>query len=237
MNFLKQKKDIVVILALIVAFVFAFGIINSLLLSKADLGPELVEQRQPENKVTVTKKPKRKVFGEITKTLRLNPNRTYYDVVFLEDGEAFSQCKSVDRKIYDCTQDIPNGPVEFINKTKNTHGKEYYRDNKLDQSYREYYLDGQMRRESEYFLGALIKNKEYFSDGIVSKQEDFEDALWIPDSKNTEIGVGKVYFRDGSLMYEWSLTSQGKGGYAKSYDRNGRMVAAKYFDENGKLID
>ena len=236
-NFFSQKKNVLILIIIGVAFFVLSGIINSSISSKeeekaVDLSIRIEVPSDPE-----LEESRKIIWGKITRSSRLNPNRTYYDTIFFEDEIAFAQCKSTDHETYDCTQNIPDGPVEFVNKTKNTFGEEYYRNGKRDQSYKEYYSDGQLRRESLYFLGTMKTNKEYFSDGIVSKQEDFQDALWIPENKNRETGSGKVYFRDGRLMYEWHLTNQSQGGYTKSYDYNGRLVAVSYFDQNGDLIE
>ncbi|MDD3375171.1 MAG: hypothetical protein PHY73_05560 [Candidatus Omnitrophica bacterium] len=235
-SFIKQNKNILFFGVIVALFFILSAVINNSI-DSTEKAVVNIPKDVPILAEVVPKKAKKKILGKITRVSRLNPNRTYYDTTFFEDGEPFAECKSIDHKVYDCTDKIPDGFVEFIDETKKTSGKEYYRDGKKDQLYQEYYSSGQLRKESEYFLGTMKKNKEYFSDGIMSKQEDFEDALWIPENKNQETGSGKVYFRDGSLMYEWHLTNQSQGGYTKSYDRNGRLVAVSYFDQDGDLIE
>jgi len=180
------------------------------------------------------KSPKKKITGEMTALLHLDPNRIFYFARFFADGEEIAQCKITDHNVYDCTEEIPDGKVDFTNETKNTYGVERYRRGKRDGTRYEYYSSGQLKCESVYVQGTLQTHKEYYSDGILRMEQDFRDAMWVTD--NPEAGAGKVYNRDGTLKYEWSLTNQGQGGYTKSYDSTGRLVAEKGFDKNGNIV-
>jgi len=164
----------------------------------------------------------------------LDPSRTYSTNIFYIEGQEIGRFKSAGEKIYDVAGTIPEGQVEFINLTKNTHGLEFFRKGKRHRDYREYYENGNIRMHKVYFYGKLMKLNEYFIDGQLRMEANYEDALLFTDS--VEVGVGKIYFRDGTMMYEWNITNANPTKYTRAYNIKGQPVETKYFDQDGKLI-
>lgn len=170
----------------------------------------------------------------MTKTLFLSPDRKSYTAWFFNDDQKIAECKIFDHVVSQCTRPIPNGKIEFKNRSRKTHGTVEYWGGQRDGIFREYYDNGQLKTEANYILGDIRSSKQYFSDGILRMEQDFSDALVLVD--DPEVGAGKVYRRDGTLMYEWRLTNKHQGGYKRSYDRDGRLVFESYFDQTGKMI-
>ena len=79
-----------------------------------------------------------------------------------------------------------------------------------------------------------MTRKEYYSDGILGMEEDYTDARAYDDGR--EVGIGKVYYRDGMVQFEWHLTNSDPKGYHRSYDRKGRITGVIYFDKDGNEI-
>lgn len=178
-----------------------------------------------------------KPFENIIRKIQMDPSREYYESVFFSGDQEMARFKNLGEKVYDVSGKIPDGVVKFENITDNTSGTESYIDGKRDGLYQERYSDGQMKREAEYRRGDLVSSKEYFVDGILRMEEDLSDALMIiGESQVKEIGVGKVYSRKGELIYEWHFTNKEQGGYNRSYNRDGELVAENIFDRNGVLI-
>ena len=64
---------------------------------------------------------------------------------------------------------------------------------------------------------------------------DYRDArLDMKDEK--ENGIGRLYYPDGVLKYEWYFTNSGKA-YRKSYNPDGTLRVEFYYDRFGKLIE
>ena len=178
---------------------------------------------------------KRKYKGDIIRKMILDPSRKYALSILYIDNKQIGRFKSNDDAIYDQEGDIPDGKVKFLNFTNNTYGIEYFRNKQRHGWYREYYSSGQMKREAKFVKGKKLLNKVYYIDGIMRKEEDLYDPLrFVTDS---EVGSGKIYYRDGVLMYEWHLTNSSRGGYKKSYNTDGKLVEAKYYDANGDLVE
>lgn len=174
---------------------------------------------------------------DLTKIIRLDPNRRFYTARFFCENQELLTCKISDDRVYDCTGAIPDGHIKFINETDQTYGEQYYYNNLRDGQRLEYYSNGQLKSESQYMMGALQMIREYFNDGIIKMEKDLTEALWLPSFEdNVETGIGKVYYRDGTVMYEWRLTMKDQGGYKKSYDQEGQIVSMRRFNERGELI-
>jgi antitoxin component YwqK of YwqJK toxin-antitoxin module len=216
-----------------VAVVVGLGALNKWIAQKS---PQSLSSPQifPAASPVVKPKAKKKSAIKITEKLTLDPNRAFYLARFFAEGKEILECNVTDQKVYDCTAEIPDGKVEFVNETDNTYGEEYYRNGVRDGDRREYYGNEQLKKESSYLLGTLRTHKEYFMDGTLRMEQDFRDSLWLEN--NTETGIGKVYYRSGTLMYEWHLTNKGQGGYTKSYNQSGQVVTVKYFDAKGNLV-
>ncbi len=174
-------------------------------------------------------------IGKVTDLIYLDANRTYSVNTISVDGQQVAQFKSTDDKIFDITGHIPEGKIKFTNQTDKTYGEERFRNDKRYGEYKEYYETGQLKLEKVYESGEAKVVKQYYIDGILRMEEDFTDTLRGVDNK--EVGAGKVYYRNGTLMYEWRLTNKDKGGYNKSYNKDGGLVAVNYFDEQGNRVE
>ena len=177
---------------------------------------------------------KETIKGTVTRKTRLDPNRDFSQSIVYLDGKEMARFKSREGDIYDLTGSIPNGEVSFANESKGTYGVENYYDNKLHGSYKEYYRNGNLREERQYFNGKARWLKEYYIDGQIRMEIDYEDALTLSD--DSEAGRGKVYYRDGTLRYEWRLTNTEKNRYKKAYNIKGELTEAKYYDQYGNLL-
>jgi len=174
-------------------------------------------------------------LGKITRKTRWDPSRKFAQSIFYVKDKEIARYKSSYDNVYDFTGNIPDGRVKIIDETRNTTGEEYYRDNKRHGLSKEYYSSGKLKSEVKYIRGKVLTKKLYYIDGTLKQEEDLMDAMLITNNK--EVGAGKVYRRDGTLMYEWRLTNSDRGGYNKSYNSLGKLVAENFFDENGELIE
>lgn len=173
--------------------------------------------------------------GKLTHTMYLDANRKFYVNTFYVDGQEVAQCKSEEDRVFDVTGRIPDGKFQFTNQTDKTFGEERFLKGKRYGEYKEYYEEGKLKTEKIYQYGAVQVLKQYYIDGILRMEQDLTDAIAGVDNKET--GIGKVYYRNGTLMYEWRLTNKDKGGYNKSYNKDGRLVAVNYLDEMGRRIE
>jgi len=171
---------------------------------------------------------------EIIRKMRLDPNRKFSESIIFRDGQEIARFKMEKRKMYDFTGYIPNGKVKFFNESKKRYGTEHYQDDKLHGPYKEYLEGDILIREAYYSQGELIRNKEYFADGTLKMEENYEDALRI--SENDEVGHGKIYFRDGALMYEWYLTNNDPNRFKRTFNHLGELVADDKYNEVGELV-
>jgi len=173
----------------------------------------------------------------VVRKMRLEPNRKFYESIFFAEGQEIARYKSegeVFETIYDLQGTIPDGKVDFVNESRGTYGQERYKDGKRHGMYEEFYREGGKRKEIVYYQGNVNEIREYFIDGQVRMRVDYYDAVEVPGEK--EVGRGKIYFRDGSLMYEWNLTNTDENRYKKSYNIKGDLVEVKTYDRQGQLI-
>ncbi len=127
---------------------------------------------------------------------------------------------------------IPDGPVEIFNEYDNSKGETIYTNGKKNGTERTYYSDGVLQSETTYRNGKIKKHKEYFHSGQLRFEQDLEDAL--PLLNNNEVGIGKLYYPNGLLKYEWNITIGTHPGFKKSYSTDGSLRAEFYFDEQGQ---
>jgi antitoxin component YwqK of YwqJK toxin-antitoxin module len=173
--------------------------------------------------------------GEVIRKIHLDPNRQFFESIFYVGDTEIARYKNTGEEIYDVTGTIPDGLVKFVNAFTSTYGEEYYRNGKRNGPYKEYYDEGKIQREAEYRMGQLMKNKDYFIDGKVKLEQDSEDALMT--LKSRESGVGKTYYRDGTVMFEWNITNHGAERFTRAYNIKGQLVEERQFDKTGKLIN
>ena len=190
-----------------------------------------VEPLFQKKQATQTKKGK----GEIIRKTRFSPDRKHEINRFYQGGEEIASFKSSKAEIYDRSGKIPDGRVRFVNDSDGTYGVEYYRDEERHGPVKLYYSDGQLKKEFYYQYGTLMTCTEYYHDGTIRMEEDYSDAREHMD--DTEVGIGKVYSRNGVLKYEWYMTNNEPIGFKKSYNQRGELVDEVYYDEYGQLIE
>ncbi|MBN1870750.1 MAG: hypothetical protein JW847_09275 [Candidatus Omnitrophica bacterium] len=236
----QAQKGSVGVMAMIViaAVIIGIAMANRWLQKQTDsigttaAAPPIPEPGRPE---PVKKTSTVRRTGEVIRETRYSPDRKYEINVFYQDGKEIARNRTTNGEVYDQEGEIPDGKVKFVNVSTETYGVEYYRNQKLHGPANIYYSDDVLKQELVYQNGKLITNTEYYHDGTVRMQEDFTDARAL--TNHTEKGMGKVYFRDGTVKYEWHLTVTEPIGYLKSYDRKGNVVDAVYFDEFGQAVD
>lgn len=194
----------------------------------------IVESKPPRAQ---DKKPKILKGGEVIREARLSPDRKIEISVFYQGGVEIARYKYANGKVYDLIGEIPDGKVQFINKSNETYGVEFYRNGKRHGAAKVFYRDDQLKQELEYQYGKLLTNKEYYHDGIVRMEVDYSDARGASNKDDPEVGIGKVYTRHGTVKFEWFLVNSEPVGFKKSYDQNGVLMDEVYFDEYGQIIE
>lgn len=174
--------------------------------------------------------------GKIIRKILMNPNRTHSESRIYNDGELVAQFSTKrGDEIERLKGALPEGEVSFINETRETYGRERYHKGKRHGAYLEYYSNGALFRRAKFYKGKLMENEIFYFDGTPRRTEDFKDALRFVD--DPEVGFGRIFYRDGGLMYEWKLTNLLKGGYKKSYNKEGKLVEEKIYDNMGDLVE
>lgn len=174
--------------------------------------------------------------GDVVRKVLMNPNRTYAESRIYVKDEMVAQFNTINGdEIVDLRGVLPEGNVNFVNETKETYGEERFHKGKRHGLYKEYYSNGILYRQAKFHKGKLMKNAIYYFDETPRRIEDFTDALRFVDER--EIGFGRIYYRDGTIMYEWKLTNLLKGGYKKSFNQKGVLVEEKVYDNAGDLVE
>ena len=172
---------------------------------------------------------------EIIRRSRVVVGEDYLEDIFFQNGQVIARQRISANGVYEKVGEIPDGKVKFFDESKGTYGEENYHYGKKSGIIRTYYNDGQLNSEAEYFNGKLLTQKEYYKSGVLRFSVDYADAPYNRDE--VEVGVGKVYFPDGTLKYEWNLTRNSPPGFKKSYNRNGELTFEANYDEEGRLIE
>lgn len=178
---------------------------------------------------------RRRYNQSVVRRDRLSPGRDYMESVFYVDDAEIARQKTAGGKIVETTGKIPDGKVKFVDESGNRHGVEYYRDGRKDGPSNTYDPDGQAFEEAYYRYGKLLWRKEYYSDGSPRLEIDYQDAR--DAGGDVETGRGKLYYKDGTVKYEWQLTNRDEEGFKKSYDQKGGLRGALYFDRDGRQIE
>ena len=126
------------------------------------------------------------------------------------------------------------GTVTFRDEYRGTHGEEHFKDGLRHGVMVEYFPDGKVRSESFFSMGELRFKKEYDVRGKIRYEVNYEDALSTFDPHET--GIGKVYYPNGRVKFEWSHTRSSAVGFKKSYNRDGVLTYAAYYDQDGRMI-
>jgi len=172
--------------------------------------------------------------GEVVKRARLSPDRRHKINTFYQGGEQIAKHKVSGNRVFDRVGEIPDGRIKFINESNETYGVEFYRDGDLHGPAKTYYKEGQLYRDDYYQYGRRMTSTEYYVDGTVRMTEDYYDAR--SHTGGLETGTGKVYFRDGTIKYEWRFVESDPAAFKKSYNRRGELVDEVYFDEFGQEV-
>lgn len=192
---------------------------------------ELSSNNQQQKLSARQRKPKYKIVRKD----RLSAGRDYIESIFYQNKMEVARQKIVNDKVIESSGEIPQGRVYFVNESKKTYGVEYYRQGEKNGPSRTYFADGRVNVEAYYQEGKWLWQREYYNDGGIRLEVNYEDARENTDDKET--GIGRVYYRDGTLKYEWSLTNSEKIGFKKSYNQDGTLRAAFYFDEHGQPVE
>ncbi len=224
-----MKKTLIVFGVLFVIFIVINGIINRQIADvQKETPPRVV--RTPVPKPVIRKKTR---YDDVVRKVRWEPNRKFEQNIFLIDGQEVARFKNIREKIFDIEGVIPDGEVKFERKSKGTYGYEHYSNGKRHGPYVEYYDNGQVAREADYYQGKRISVRDYYYDGTLRMEENVFDALLLCD--DPEAGWGKTYYRDGTLMYEWALTNELDGGYKRSYNVKGELTEEKIYDDRCEI--
>lgn len=172
---------------------------------------------------------------EVVRKTKLIRGSDYYEDIFYSGNQELARQKTTGQKILEQSGKIPEGRVKFIDEAEHAYGEEYYEDGQREGLARTYYEDGRLKMESYYKQGNLLKSKEFYKNGNLRLELNYEDAR-DNEKKDGEVGVGKLYFSDGILRYEWNLTKSQKKGFKKAYNHNGELVSEVYYDADGKPI-
>lgn len=179
---------------------------------------------------------RRRRSGEkIMRKDRLSPGRDYQESIFYLNDTEVARQKIVNEKVVESSGEIPEGRVDFLDESKKTYGTDYYLQGKKSGPSLTYFPDGRSNIEAYYQWGKLLWKREYYNDGGIRLEVNYEDAR--EQSGEKETGAGRVYYRDGTIKYEWNLTNSEKIGFKKSYSQDGRLRAAFYFDEYGQPVE
>lgn len=172
--------------------------------------------------------------GEVTRRDRIERGEDYWESYFYIGNQEIASERGDAHGTTEQKGSIPDGPVKFSNDTDSTYGVEYYDHGKREGSSKIYYKDANLMSEAWYRQGKLISKKEYYSNGLLRFEVDYTDARDYKDNK--EVGIGKLYFPNGKLKFEWHLTNRESVGFKKSYNSDGTLRAEFYYDVAGNLI-
>ncbi len=129
---------------------------------------------------------------------------------------------------------IPDGLVKFEDSYSKTHGEEHYLGGKKHGESKEYNPNGGLKSKKYYLLGVLQTTKDYYADGTLLFEGDYRNTVYAPGE--AELGIGKLYYLNGVLKYEWQFTNDIPVRFRKSYNVDGTLRAATYYDETNKII-
>lgn len=171
---------------------------------------------------------------QVTRHIFQDPSRKYFQSTIRKGSKEVARFKNSGEDIYDIVGEIPDGKISFFNDSLKTYGEEYFRKGRREGAYIEYFETGIPMLEAEYRAGDQLWLKEYYSDGTLRMEVDYQDALVM--SKSVEKGKGRIYYRGGTLMYEWDLTNAAPELTTRAYNNQGELVEIRTFDERGEVI-
>jgi len=158
----------------------------------------------------------------------------YIESVFFDGDKEVARVKQSPSGVISAEGEIPDGPVNFVDSYKKTHGEESYRSGKKHGYSRTFYENEKLKKESYYMNGQLLMEKEYYPDGKLRFEVDYSDARDGVGSNET--GIGKLYHQNGALKYEWNFTRSSPEAFRKTYTQEGVLRFATYYDSANQLI-
>lgn len=173
--------------------------------------------------------------GEVIRKTRVERGSDIIENVFYQNGKEIARQVITKEGKLEQTGTIPDGRVKFYDEYNNVYGDEHYEDGKKTALTKTYYSNGQLKSDEVYLNGKLRTIKEYYANGNLRFEGDYRNTRGI-NKDNTEVGIGKIYNHDGSLKYEWDMTTTHNTGFKKSYNRDGGLRAALYYDAQGSPI-
>jgi len=175
-----------------------------------------------------------KTEAEVIRRSRVERGSDYIENIFYRGDQEIARQKVYGNGKMEQTGEIPNGKVKFYDEYGGSSGEEFYLDGRKSGTAKSYHANGQLESVSTYLNDKLQTLKEYYSNGTLIFEVDYRDArLGMENEK--EVGIGKLYYSDGTLKYEWHFTNSGLA-YRKSYNSDESLRAEYYYDRYGKLI-
>ena len=172
---------------------------------------------------------------EVTRRTRVERGSDIIEHVFYQNAQEIAHQKIYPNGRIEQTGIIPDGKVKFYDEYQGSHGEEHYLSGKKSGPEKTYYSNGRVKSEGQYRNGKSVTLKEYYKNGNVRFDVDYSDAR--NDIEGKEVGIGKLYYPNGTLKYEWNLTASNRKGHRKSYNRDGQLRAEFYYDQYGNLIE
>jgi len=231
----EQAKALVIVMAFFLFVVILLAVISN----KLQREVRLIEEDKPAIVVApqtlkAQQAAKKKVKTEITRKTIVVRGNDFVEHWFYDGEEVLAKQRVGNQGVIDTEGDIPDGRIKFTDTYKNTYGEEYYEDGRREGSSTTYYQDGKIKEKAVYERGRMVSSTEYYADGSKRFELDTSDARQLEG--DNEAGIGKLYWRNGKLKYEWYMTRRDPIGYKKSYNIDGELRAALYFDENNDPI-
>jgi len=230
---MKKPVLIAAVGGLIVFMIILNVVIMSQMKDKPKPAPVVFAVEEPVEHTVRREKPK----GIFTQKEWLDMNREYRECVIYADGTEVARFKINvhNHKMFDRTGEIPDETIPFEDIYSGVTGTVTYHNNLRHGPYVELFDNKRVAKEMYFYRDKIRTLKEYFYDGRVRMDVDYTDA--IVAINDPEVGVGKVYARDGVLKYEWNLTNTNPNRYKKSYNIDGQLVETMTFDSYGKMLE
>ncbi len=201
--------------------------------SKIREAEEALEVSNKEKRIASTIKPEVEMTL-VTKRILRAPGKDYEEAYFYLNNKKIATQRIRNNHILEQFGDIPDSKIEFVNDQYKSYGEEFYKDGKLHGRSVTYYEKGAVEKEIFYIYGELMLVKQYFKEGQLKTEINYEDARDYPGE--TEVGVGKIYYEDGSLRYEWNITNSLPQGYKKAYNDKQELTHEVYINQKGEQI-
>ncbi len=219
--------SIIVFLILVVGIVFVNNWIDQ----------QAVDLKESPKTIVAMKaeKPEVPKAGEgVVRKARVIPGNNIVESIFYKDGQEFARQTHNEDGLVDQKGTLPEGKIRFEDDYSQTYGTETYRHGKKEGRSEIYYKDGRLKAKINYREDKIRSKSEFYADGTLRFEVDYQYARKYENDK--EVGVGKLYYSNGNLKYEWNMTLQEAVGFKKSYNPDGQLRHEAYFDVTGQEI-